>query len=279
MKNKLSTFLYAPLTNGTYGTVAKLAGAIGYKETLNFNNYKQTEDNATAWVDTSFKDGSINLSIGHDDKAIFAGILGRSTKTLTGGKVIYVGNINDVSVPQGFGFIEGVKTSAGDNKFRVKFYPSITFKPTATEGKTDDRSGTYTTPSVDGEITIVDGNYIYEDDYDTLTEAITVLYACFGKSVPAAEANADLAALTIGDLALSPTFNAGVTSYIAATIDATNIITAASSDPAATIVIKNGAATVANEAAATWAAGANTVTVTVTNGTTVKIYTVVVTKS
>jgi hypothetical protein len=272
MKNGLSTFLYAPYSNGAYGTVAKLAGAIAYKETINLNSYKHHEDNALKWSDESFKDGLINLSIGHDDRAIFSGLLGRSTKTLSNGKVVYAGSINDVSVPVGFGFIENIKTSENVKKYKVKFYTNVTFKPYASEGKTDDRSGTYTTPAVDGNMQIDNnGDYIYENDYDTLSEAKTVLYGCFGKSVPSSDANADLSALTIGDLALSPSFNAGVTSYAAATIDTTNIITAASSDPTATIVIKNGAATVANEAAATWAAGANTVTVTVTNGATVKV--------
>jgi hypothetical protein len=278
-KYGLSTFLHAPYSNGTYGTVSKLAGAIGYKETINTNSYKDYEDNALKWSDESFKDGNINLTIGDDDKAVFSGLLGRSTKTLTGGKVVYAGNLNDISVPVGFGLIENIRTEAG-LKYGVKFYPNVTFKPYATEGKTKDGSGSYTTPSVDGAIAVDDnGDYIFEQRYDTLSEAITVLYACFGKSVPSGSENADMAALTIGDLALSPTFNAGVTSYVASTTDANNIITAAPSDSSATIVIKNGTTTVVNEAAATWTTGANTVTVTVTKGTTVKVYTVTVTKT
>lgn len=278
-KYGLSTFLHAPYNGSTYGDVSKLAGAIGYKETINTNDYKQYEDNALKWSDQSFKDGLINLTIGQDDKAIFAGLLGRGTKTLTGGKVVYVGNLNDVSVPQGFGFIENSRTEAG-LKYGVKFYPNVTFKPYGTEGKTKDGSGTYTTPSVDGAIaTDANGDYIFEQTYDTLTEAITVLYACFGKSAPGTVENADLSTLTIGTAAISPSFNSGVTAYTATTSAASNIITAASSDPAATIVIKNGTTTVTNAAAATWVTGANTVTITVTKGTTVKVYTVVVTKT
>ena len=280
-KNGLSTFLHAPLTNGVYGDVSKLAGAIAYKETINLNSYPHYEDNALQWEDNSFKDGSINLTIGHDDTAIFARILGRSTKTLTVGgapKSIYVGNVSDISIPVGFGFIENIRTEDG-LKYGVKFYPSVTFKPYATEGNTKGGSNTYTTPAVDGTIAAVDGNYIFENKYDTMNEAIGVLYACFGDVVPSTVENAELAALTIGDLALSPSFNAGIVTYVASTADVSNIITAAPADATATVVIKNGAATVVNEAAATWETGANVVTVTITNGTTVKVYTVTVTKT
>ena len=43
-------------------------------------------------------------------------------------------------------------------------------------------------------------------------------------------------------------------------------------------MIKNGSTTVQNEGSASWSAGENTVTVTVTNGDSEKVYTVVVTK-
>jgi hypothetical protein len=278
----LSTFLYAPLqSGGTYGTVSKLAGAIAYKETINLNNYKHYEDNALQWEDNSFKDGNINLTIGDDDTAIFSGLLGRQRRSITVGattKCIYVGSIEDISKPVGFGFIENIRTEAGF-KYAVKFYPSVAFKPYSTEGKTKSENNTYTTQAVDGTISTVDGDYIFNERYDTMNEAIGVLYACFGAQVPANVKNADLAALTIGNLALSPTFNAGVTDYTAVTAAATNTITAASVDATATVAIKNGTETVANEASATWTAGENVVTITITNGSAVKTYTVTVIKT
>jgi hypothetical protein len=91
--------------------------------------------------------------------------------------------------------------------------------------------------------------------------------------------DARLSSLKIGAFVLSPVFNKSVFAYTAATTDATNTITAVAKDGDATIVIKNGAATVVNGAAATWAAGANTVTITVTIGTFTEVYTVIVTKS
>lgn len=91
--------------------------------------------------------------------------------------------------------------------------------------------------------------------------------------------DARLSSLKIGALTLSPAFNKSTMSYTAATTDATNTITAVAMDGEATIAIKNGATTVANGAAATWSAGANTVTIDVAIGGETETYTVVVTKS
>ena len=87
-----------------------------------------------------------------------------------------------------------------------------------------------------------------------------------------------LASLVLGELVLSPAFGSGTTSYTADTTDVSNVITAVATDPAATIAILHGETPVDNGAAITWEAGANTVTVAVTNGTT-KTYTLTVTKS
>lgn len=63
------------------------------------------------------------------------------------------------------------------------------------------------------------------------------------------------------------------------TTDATNTITATPVDSAANVVIKNGETTVQSGSSATWAAGENTLTITVTYGTTKRVYTVTVTKT
>lgn len=94
-------------------------------------------------------------------------------------------------------------------------------------------------------------------------------------------ANANLATLSLGAAALSPAFAAGTTTYTAATTNATNVIRAVPADAGADVAITVGNVAVANGSAATWAAGENTVTITVTaaNGSTTKTYTVTVTKS
>jgi len=91
--------------------------------------------------------------------------------------------------------------------------------------------------------------------------------------------DARLASLAIGSLTLSPAFNKSVMNYTAATTNATNTITAVAKDGEATIAIKVNGVDHTNGTAATWEEGANTVEITVTNGTETETYSVTVTKS
>ncbi len=91
--------------------------------------------------------------------------------------------------------------------------------------------------------------------------------------------SARLSGLTIGALTLDPTFDSDVVSYTANTTNSTNTITATPEDDEATVTIINGETPVENGKSATWSEGANTVTITVKNGTAQKVYTVTVTKS
>jgi hypothetical protein len=90
-------------------------------------------------------------------------------------------------------------------------------------------------------------------------------------------ADARLASLEIGSLDLSPEFNKSVFVYTATTSNASDTITAVAKDSESLITIKNGEATVANGAEATWVEGTNVVTVTVLRGGETETYTVTVT--
>ena len=90
--------------------------------------------------------------------------------------------------------------------------------------------------------------------------------------------SARLSGLTIGALSLTPEFDPDVTEYTATTTNATNTITATPEDEGADVSILNGETPVTNGTAATWQEGANTVTITVTNGEAEEVYTVTVTK-
>lgn len=90
--------------------------------------------------------------------------------------------------------------------------------------------------------------------------------------------DATLATLSIGSLTLSPVFAADTTEYTATTSNATNVVNAVAKDSKATVMIKNGSTAVENGSAATWSDGENVLTVTVTNGSAIKTYTVTVTK-
>ena len=114
-------------------------------------------------------------------------------------------------------------------------------------------------------------------DIDNIDVIPFEVYAKAGAAEPGTDAT--LSALTLGSLTLSPTFNKNVTNYTAATTDSTNTITATATDNSATVVIKNGSTTVTSGNSASWSAGKNIVTVTVTNTNAEMVYTVEVTKS
>ena len=79
---------------------------------------------------------------------------------------------------------------------------------------------------------------------------------------------------------MSPAFDADETEYTATTRNNTNTVTATALDSNADVaILLNSETAVTNGTAATWAAGENTLEVTVTNGSAQKVYTVAVTKS
>ena len=89
--------------------------------------------------------------------------------------------------------------------------------------------------------------------------------------------DANLASLS--GLTLSPSFDAGTVTYTAATTNTSDTVIAIPANDNAQVVMKLGTDTVKNGTAIKWAAGANTLTVTVKNGAATKVYTVTVTKS
>ena len=90
---------------------------------------------------------------------------------------------------------------------------------------------------------------------------------------------AALAALTLGTDALTPTFTANGVSYTLSTYSSSVPVTAVAVDPDSTITITNGEDSVTNGGSATLETGENVITVTVTNGSATRIYTVTVTRS
>lgn len=111
----------------------------------------------------------------------------------------------------------------------------------------------------------------YETFFDAVPHAVM--------SEEAEVADTKLASLTIGTLRLDPSFKASTTEYEASTTSSTVAVTAITRDEDATVAIKNGSTTVTNGGSASLSAGENTITVTVTNGTEERVYTVTVTKS
>jgi len=91
--------------------------------------------------------------------------------------------------------------------------------------------------------------------------------------------DAYLSEIKVGALSLSPAFSGAVDTYTVATTSATNSVSAKPLNAKATVAIKVNDVAINSGDAPTWEAGANTVEITVTLGTTSKVYTVTVTKS
>ena len=90
---------------------------------------------------------------------------------------------------------------------------------------------------------------------------------------------AKLSSLSIGSLALTPTFTANTTSYTASTSNASDAVTATAANGATVAIEVNGTA-ITNGTGANWLTGSNTVTITVSKtGLTTTTYTVTVTKA
>ena len=96
--------------------------------------------------------------------------------------------------------------------------------------------------------------------------------------LPLEENDTALSSLSIGSLTLEPEFSENTSSYTATTSNATNTVSAVprSSDASVEITVNGDAHT--SGTAATWESGQNTVLVTVTNGGSSQVYTIIVTK-
>lgn len=92
--------------------------------------------------------------------------------------------------------------------------------------------------------------------------------------------DAKLSGLSVGQT-LSPTFDPDVFTYTAsaASTVTSDTISAVSAQPDAEVTIMHGTKRINNEGKATWATGANTLTVTVKKGDASRVYTVTVTKA
>lgn len=122
--------------------------------------------------------------------------------------------------------------------------------------------------------------------YLDISDLRPAVYKVEQVTAPAASTNAELSDLRIGNLTLSPAFDASTTTYTATTNAATNTINAFPADAGAEVevIVKpagGGSQEISNGTAAKWGTGENTVTVNVTaaDGSSTKSYSVTVTKS
>jgi phi13 family phage major tail protein len=131
------------------------------------------------------------------------------------------------------------------------------------------------TPLSNGIVKAKTGDETDQETYENWYQSVYI------PVIDSGSANADgtdLSALSIGNLTLTPAFDAGTTAYTATTTNATNTVTATAADDEATVAITVNGSEHTSGQAATWESGENTVTIVVTKGTSSKTYTITVTK-
>lgn len=239
--------------------------------TVNLASGEQYADDGLAEQLSEFSSGSIAMETNDLTDDIASTIYGAQ---VVNGEVVY--NKGD-EAPEGIlAYIKDLMRS-GTRMYRTYIYPrakaAIGNDNAQTRGNSVNFQNTQTTFTI-----FDDDNGDWRKTKEFSTEAEAIAYIDSETNISGA-GTAKLSALTIGALALTPSFNADVTSYAVATENASDVVTAAATDPNATVTIKNGDTTVTNGSTATWSEGENTLTITVTSGTVTKVYTVTVTKS
>jgi len=271
-----------------YGAPVRVAGAIEVSENFTFNDAAIYADDELKHRDGSFANGTIALTTDYARRSIFAPLTGQrvaqETFTPPGGTPIevnrYISNGEDLPTPQGFGYIvSDLDVHDKLNKkpeYKVYFYYHVEFAEPTEAQATQQGQKAYAQAQVIGTIyKLPNGDWREIAPFDKLEDAVAYLYHLYGAT---AGGGADLSALSIGSLSLTPEFSPSSTVYLATTTNATNAITATAAASGATVGITvNGDAHTSGEPA-TWDAGLNEVKATVTNGGSSKTYTVIVTK-
>lgn len=258
---------FKPSTAASGVILGKLVAA---NLTVNLASGELYADDSLAEQLSEFSSGSVAMETDNMADPIASTIYGA---TVSNGIVTY--NKNDTP-PEGVLGYYKVLMISGVKKYRAYVYPRA--KASVGNDNAQTRGSSINFQTAQTAFTIFDdgaGNWRKTKECDTEADAIAFINSECSVS---GTGSANLSALTVGTLPLSPSFSSSVTEYTADTTAASDKVTAAAEDSNAVIVIKNGGTTVTNGNAASWSAGENTLTIEVTNGSVSKVYTVVVTK-
>jgi len=178
LKTESDTF-----ANCLYEAPEKLAGAIECKVSLNIAEATLYDDDTLDEKESVVTNGTITLGINEADDTKFAVLLGSEHTTLAGSDTIEVtSKTSDTPIPIGFGHIV-TKIVKHVRKYKVEFFPKVTFKPFLQDAKTKGESLEFTTPSVEGTIfPLKDGTWEKHATFDNEADAIAYLNSLFQTS-------------------------------------------------------------------------------------------------
>lgn len=266
--------------NESYGTPIPFAQAI----TANINVESATGElyanDHLAYEVNEFKSGTLTLNVDQLTPSELRDLIGVTIDAK--GVIVQTAEDNRKYVAIGF------RGKNPNGTYQYYWLYRVMFGIPASTLNTKGDSITFNTPTIEGTIFRRNkadslGNHpwmVTADGSASGTNATTIEHWFDSVYEPTfTDTNVSLSALSIGALSLTPTFDAGVTVYTAATTSATNTITATPADDTADMVITVNGDSLTNGGSATWETGDNDVVVTVNNGTASKVYTVTVTKS
>lgn len=156
-------------TSTKQGVIAK---AIQADISITTSNVVLYADDAIAETDKSFQTGTITLGVDDLSDEIQAEFLGHTINEQIGEMTA---NVDDVSPYVGIGFY-GVKIVNGVRKYRAIWLPKVQFAEPADTNATKGETVTFNTPVLEGTIMFDDdGNWKYENTFDTEQEAVSYL--------------------------------------------------------------------------------------------------------
>lgn len=257
-----------------YGEWKRIPGAVSLSSDADTTqNDFYADDVVYATLSASGKEtGTIEFAAITDE--MYTDLFGYTYDSATG---LYMQGTEPTNVTVALGY----ETSSNEDKVRGVRY-NVTFTPPSQSSNTMTDSTNPDTVSVN--YTAVGRDFNINGTTKNILKAHVKengdSYASFFTSVitPGEDAtNARLSALTLENVTLAPEFAAATTSYIGTASASSGSITATAADNAATVSIAvNGSA---YSSSASYNVGANIVTVLVTNGQVVTLYTITVNRA
>lgn len=280
----LDMLYYATITENadgeeTYGTPKRLAKAISADISIELAEAMLYADDGVDEAVKEFKSGT--LSLGVND------IGPQAASDLTGATIDSNGVVVSTSQDGGKPVAVGFRAKNAKGKYRYFWLYRVQFGIPATNLATKGDSITFSTPTIEGTImrrNKVDASgknpwkaEVTEGKPGVSTQTTSSWYNAVYEPTFVADST-NLSTLSLGNVSLSPEFDANTLNYSASTSNATNTINAEAVEDEAEVIIKVNNTVVESGSSATWQTGSNAVTITVTNGSQSKNYTVVVTK-
>ncbi len=169
-----TTKKYKALTGSTVPTLGKLVDG---KFTEERNDARLDADDMLAEYDSSFKSGTLNLTIADVDDETYADVKGC---TSVSGEITE--SVDDAVPEIGYGHIV-TKMINGIKKYKVEFLPRIKVTNITQDAKTKGESLEFGTASIEAKVFALNeeingisaGTYKKIETFDTLAEAVTYL--------------------------------------------------------------------------------------------------------